>query len=149
MLKTPPKDTADRQKHTIDMVTRLYVHTLQKDKVISEREIGILYSQLTNLFAHVDVSWEDYVRQIIDSEYYIDEVLDYLNSHLSQLDKVRILQKNRLPERNLAHPPIAHPEYDIRSIPIADSPDIRVATIRKLVYRFFMIIVRGEWRTPE
>jgi len=92
MLKTPPKDTADRQKHTIDMVTRLYVHTLQKDKVISEREIGILYSQLTNLFAHVDVSWEDYVRQIIDSEYYIDEVLDYLNSHLSQLDKVRILQ---------------------------------------------------------
>jgi len=92
MLKQPLKDYQNKQKRTIDMITRLYVHTLQKDEQISPQEIGILYSQLTNLFAHVDISWEVYVQQIITSDYLIEEVLDYLDKHLSQLDKVRILQ---------------------------------------------------------
>jgi len=74
------------------MVTKLYVHFLLKDEQISEQEISILYSQLISLFAQVDVSWEAYVRQIIESDYLISEVLDYLNRYLSQLDKVRILQ---------------------------------------------------------
>lgn len=91
-MKAPQKEDQNKQKRTIDMITRLYVHTLQKDEQISAQEIGILYSQLTNLFAHVDVSWEAYVQQIINSDYLIEEVLDYLNKHLSQLDKVRILQ---------------------------------------------------------
>ena len=76
MLRTPVKDNQDRQKRTIDMVTKLYVHFLLKDEQISEQEISILYSQLISLFAQVDVSWEAYVRQIIESDYLISEVLD-------------------------------------------------------------------------
>nr|MDK2851570.1 hypothetical protein [Candidatus Cloacimonadota bacterium] len=82
----------ERLKKTIDMVTRLYVYILQGDDKISANEIGILYSLLTNLFAQVDVSWEAYVRQIMESPYDIEEVLEYLDRYLSMFDKVRILQ---------------------------------------------------------
>ncbi len=92
MHKVSVKDTREKQKQTIDMVTKLYVYTLNTDMEISSAEISILYSLLTNLFALVDVSWEAYVRDVIDSEYQIDDVLDYLNRNLSQLDKVRLLQ---------------------------------------------------------
>ncbi len=92
MTKLNPREAQERQKKTIDMVTRLYVYSLNKDSEISSAEIGILYSLLTNLFAHVDVSWEAYLRDIIESEYEIDDVLDFLNRQLSQLDKVRLLQ---------------------------------------------------------
>lgn len=40
----------------------------------------------------MDVSWEAYVRQIIDSEYRIEDVLEHLDKHLSQLDKIRLIQ---------------------------------------------------------
>lgn len=92
MVRINPKEAQERQKKTIDMVTKLYVYSLNKDSEISSAEIGILYSLLTNLFAHVDVSWEAYLRDIIDSNYDIDDVLGYLNRQLSQLDKVRLLQ---------------------------------------------------------
>lgn len=92
MANSNPKAAQDRQKATIDMVTKLYVYTLKSDNEISSKEIGILYSILTNLFAHVDVSWEAYVSEIINTDYPIEEVLEYLNKHLSQLDKVRLLQ---------------------------------------------------------
>ena len=94
MLKPPSftRDNQDRLKKTIDMVTRLYVYILQDDDEISASEIGILYSLLTNLFAQVDVSWEAYVRQIMETPYNIEEVLVYLDRHLSLFDKVRILQ---------------------------------------------------------
>jgi len=91
MLKNIPRDTTERQTKAVDMVTRLYVYTLKSDEQISAAEIGILYSLLVNLFAHVDVSWEAYVSDIINSDYDINEVLDYLNSHLSPFDKVRIM----------------------------------------------------------
>ncbi len=74
------------------MVTRLYVYVLKSDNQISNNEINILYSVLTNLFSQVDVSWEAYLRQIIESEYEINEVLDHLDRHLSQLDKIRLIQ---------------------------------------------------------
>lgn len=74
------------------MVTRLYVYVLKSDNEISSNEINILYSLLTNLFAQVDVSWEAYVRQIIESEYQIEDVLDHLDRQLSQLDKIRLIQ---------------------------------------------------------
>ncbi|MDD3235362.1 MAG: ATP-binding cassette domain-containing protein [Candidatus Cloacimonetes bacterium] len=86
------KEAQDRQKVTIDMVTKLYVYSMNSGEQISSAEISVLYSLLTNLFAHVDVSWEAYVRDITASDYQIDEVLEYLNRYLSQLDKVRILQ---------------------------------------------------------
>lgn len=93
MLKTPgSKDGQERLKKTIDMVTRLYVYVLKSDNEITSNEINILYSLLTNLFSQVDVSWEAYVRQIIESEYEIDDVLEHLDKHLSQLDKIRLIQ---------------------------------------------------------
>ncbi len=94
MLKPPSftRDSQERLKKTIDMVTRLYVYLLQGDDEISANEIGILYSLLTNLFAQVDVSWEAYVKQIMETPYDIDEVLEYLDRYLSLFDKVRILQ---------------------------------------------------------
>ncbi|MCK9557627.1 MAG: ATP-binding cassette domain-containing protein [Candidatus Cloacimonetes bacterium] len=94
MLRGPAfqRDEQERLKKTIDMVTRLYVHILKNDNRISSTEINILYSLLTNLFAQVDVSWEAYVRQIVDSDYNINEVLTYLDRHLSVFDKIRIIQ---------------------------------------------------------
>lgn len=94
MLKAPvfQKDAQDRLKRTIDMVTRLYVHILKSDEHISNNEINILYSLLVNLFSQVDVSWEAYVKQILESDYEINEVLVYLDRHLSLFDKIRIIQ---------------------------------------------------------
>jgi ABC-type multidrug transport system ATPase subunit/uncharacterized tellurite resistance protein B-like protein len=92
MQKANTKEAQDKHKKTIDMVTRLYVYTIKADDDISSAEISILYSLLTNLFSHVDVSWEAYVREIIESDYLIADVLEYLDRHLSQLDKVRLLQ---------------------------------------------------------
>ncbi|NLN35813.1 MAG: hypothetical protein GX157_07460, partial [Candidatus Cloacimonetes bacterium] len=82
----------ERLKKTIDMVTRLYVHILKRDERISSTEINILYSLLTNLFAQVDVSWEAYVKQIVESDYDIAEVFTHLDRHLSVFDKTRVIQ---------------------------------------------------------
>ena len=80
MLRIPAqKSGQERLKKTIDMVTRLYVSVLKSDNEISSNEINILYTLLTNLFSQVDVSWEAYVRQIIESDYDINEVLDHLD----------------------------------------------------------------------
>jgi ABC-type multidrug transport system ATPase subunit/uncharacterized tellurite resistance protein B-like protein len=94
MLKNPNigREEQERLKKTIDMVTRLYVHILKSDNQISNAEIDILYSLLINLFAQVDVSWEAYVKQIVESDYDIQEVLVYLDRHLSLLDKIRLIQ---------------------------------------------------------
>lgn len=73
------------------MVTRLYVHIIQSGHEFTDQEISILYSLLLNLFRYVDVAWEVYVREIVESSYDIDEVLDYLNHHLNHLDKVQII----------------------------------------------------------
>ncbi len=80
-----------RKKKTIDMVTRLYVSIIKYDQEISLKEINILYSLLINLFRYVDVSWEIYVRRIIEHEFEISEVIDYLNIHLNSLDKTRVV----------------------------------------------------------
>lgn len=87
-----PNSKQERLRRTIEMVTRLYVYVLRSDNIITDSEINILYSLLTNLFAQLDISWEAFVTQIIESEYEIDEVLDYLDRHLSQLDKIRLIQ---------------------------------------------------------
>ncbi len=86
------RDNQERLKKTIDMVTRLYVHNLKTDDDINVNETDILYSLLTNLFAQVDVSWESYVKQIMESEYDIEEVLRYLDRNLSLFDKIRLIQ---------------------------------------------------------
>ncbi len=93
MLRTPAqqREEQERLKKVIDMVTRLYVYNLKGDD-ISTSETDIFYSLLTNLFAEVDVSWESYVKQIMESEYDIEEVLTYLDRHLSLFDKIRVLQ---------------------------------------------------------
>ncbi|MCK9583481.1 MAG: ATP-binding cassette domain-containing protein [Candidatus Cloacimonetes bacterium] len=85
------RENQERLKKTIDMVTRLYVYNLKGDD-ITPSETDILYSLLTNLFAQVDVSWESYVKQIMESEYDIEEVLKFLDRHLSLFDKIRLIQ---------------------------------------------------------
>jgi ABC-type multidrug transport system ATPase subunit len=93
MLRRDPKSrtqTAEYRK-TIDMVTRLFVHVIKSDTQIKAQEIGILYSLLTNLFSDIDISWEMYVRNILESEYDIAEVLEYLNRELIRIDKLRII----------------------------------------------------------
>lgn len=94
MLKGPTfgRDAQERLKKTIDMVTRLYVHILKSDNQISSSEINILYSLLTNLFSQVDVSWEAYVKQIVETDYDFAAVLVYLDRHLSLYDKIRLMQ---------------------------------------------------------
>ncbi|MBM4399911.1 MAG: hypothetical protein FJ041_06275, partial [Candidatus Cloacimonetes bacterium] len=81
----------EKRKKTIDMVTRLYVHIIKMERDITTQEIGILYTLLIDLFRHLDVSWEVYVREIIETEYDFNEVIEFLNKNLIQLDKIRIV----------------------------------------------------------
>ncbi len=85
------KTGSEQLKKTIDMVTRLYVHAIRTDTEINPQEINILYSLLTNLFKDVDISWEVYVRNIIESPFDIVEVLDFLKKNLNRVDKLRII----------------------------------------------------------
>lgn len=85
------KDNMERRIKTIDMVTRLYVYLIRSEGDISSQEISILYSLLVNMFRDVDISWEVYLREIIESEYNIDTVYLYINLNLNQLDKSRII----------------------------------------------------------
>jgi ABC-type multidrug transport system ATPase subunit/ABC-type multidrug transport system permease subunit len=78
-------------KQTINMVTRLYVHLLKSDIRVSSDEVAILYTVLVNLFHKVDVSWEVYLRQVLENDIPIEQVISYLNIHLTRLDKIRIL----------------------------------------------------------
>jgi ABC-type multidrug transport system ATPase subunit/ABC-type multidrug transport system permease subunit len=81
----------EKRKKTIDMLTRLYVHIIKLEREISSQEIGILYTLLIDLFKYLDVSWEVYVREIIESEYDYNNVIDYLNKNLIQMDKIRMV----------------------------------------------------------
>lgn len=85
------RSSLERRKKTIDMVTRLYVHIIRLERDISTQEINILYTLLIDLFRYVDVSWEVYVREILDSEYDINAVTEYLSKNLNQIDKIRIV----------------------------------------------------------
>lgn len=73
------------------MVTRLYVHVIKLERDITNQEISILYTLLIDLFRGLRISWEVYVREIIESEYDYDAVVDYLNKNLIQIDKIRIV----------------------------------------------------------
>lgn len=85
------KEVMERRIKTIDMVTRLYVYLIRAEGDISSQEVSILYSLLVNMFRDVDISWEVYLREIIESEYDIDTVYLYINLNLNQLDKTRII----------------------------------------------------------
>jgi ABC-type multidrug transport system ATPase subunit/ABC-type multidrug transport system permease subunit len=64
---------------------------MKQEREISTQEIDILYTLLIDLFKHLNVSWEVYVREILESEYNYDQVIDYLNRNLIQIDKIRIV----------------------------------------------------------
>lgn len=81
----------ENRKKTIDMVSRLYIHTIKSEREISNQEISILYTLLIDLFKHLDVSWEVYVRDILESEYDFEDVISYLNNNLIEIDKIRIV----------------------------------------------------------
>ncbi len=85
------KQTTSERKKIIDNVTRLYVSILKADNDLTSYEIDILYSLLINIFRRESISWEMYIRQIIEDEINIEEVISYLNEKLIGLDKIRIL----------------------------------------------------------
>lgn len=101
------KETTDERKKIIDNVTRLYVSLLKADKEITANEINVLYSLLINIFRKETISWEVFIRQIIDDEieqkkcvkdcdnklYAIcdESIINFLSEKLSALDKIRIL----------------------------------------------------------
>jgi len=85
------RSNLEKRKKTIDMVTRLYVHIIKLERDITTQEIGILYTLLIDLFKHLDVSWEVYVREIIENGYDYNEVIEFLNKNLTQMDKIRIV----------------------------------------------------------
>ncbi|MCK9330024.1 MAG: hypothetical protein M0Q94_09145, partial [Candidatus Cloacimonetes bacterium] len=107
------KETTEERKKIIDNVTRLYVSLLKNDNTITTNEINVLYSLLTNIFRKESISWEVYIRQIIDSEINQNKqklknkdiksvnnsilnicdpaIIAFLNEKLSVLDKIRIL----------------------------------------------------------
>ena len=96
------KTTSDTKKRIIDSVTRLYVHFLRNDLSaipvtdgvdigITDYEINILYSLLINIFRRESISWEIYIRDVMSSHTHINHVCSYLNEHLNDIDKIRIL----------------------------------------------------------
>ena len=54
-------------------------------------EINLLYSLLINIFRRESISWEIYIREVLNTNIQINHVISYLNEHLSALDKIRIL----------------------------------------------------------
>ena len=108
------KTTTETRKRIIDNVTRLYVSFLRQDKDVNGKniqisnsfrdstvydkdiddtfyEINILFSLLTNIFRRETISWEVYIRDIVNSKIQLNHVISYLNEHLSSIDKIRIL----------------------------------------------------------
>ena len=91
------RDTLKKQKTTlgrkliIDNVTQLYVSIIKQDEQIEAHEINILYSLLINIFRRETISWEVYIREIVNTDIKINHVISYLNQHLLTIDKIRIL----------------------------------------------------------
>ena len=85
------KETTEERKKIIDNVTRLYVSLVKQDHEISPYEINVLYSLLINIFRRESISWEIYIRDIINSKINKDEVISFLTENLNALDKIRIL----------------------------------------------------------
>ena len=80
-----------KKNELVDMVTRFYVHIIRSDSEIKKNEIDILYPVLLNLFKDLPVSWEVYIKEIMNEDYDIIKVIDFLNHNLNQLDKIRII----------------------------------------------------------
>ncbi len=83
-------DSRERER-VVEMLASFYVAMLTSGEDVSAHEIDVLYSLLENLFRHEVISWENYLRQIVQKPIDFDEVLNYLNKNLITLDKIRIL----------------------------------------------------------
>lgn len=82
---------ASKKNELIDMVARFYVHIIRADTEIKKNEIDILYPVLLNLFKDLPISWEVYIKEIMNEEYDINKVIEFLDENLNQLDKIRIV----------------------------------------------------------
>ena len=80
-----------KKNELVDMLTRFYVHIIRSDSEIKKNEIDILYPLLLNLFKDLPISWEVYVKEIMNEEYDIVKVISFLNHNLNQLDKIRVI----------------------------------------------------------
>ncbi|HOQ80414.1 MAG TPA: hypothetical protein PLH63_05065, partial [Candidatus Cloacimonadota bacterium] len=85
------RQTTSQREKIIDNVTRLYISVLKSDSEITAYEINILYSLLINIFRRESISWEVYIRQVVNDVIDIESVLTFLNQNLTGLDKIRIL----------------------------------------------------------
>ncbi len=83
-------DNKDRER-VVENLASFYVAVLTSGEDVSSHEINILYSLLENLFRHEVISWENYLRQIVQKPIDFEEVLNFLNKNLITLDKIRIL----------------------------------------------------------
>ncbi len=81
----------NKKNELVDMLTRYYVHIIRSDTQIKKNEIDILYPLLLNLFKDLPVSWEVYVKEIMNEEYDLGKVITFLNHNLNQLDKIRVI----------------------------------------------------------
>lgn len=80
-----------KKNELVDMLTRFYVHIIRSDVEIKKTEIDILYPLLLNLFKDLPISWEVYVKEIMNEDYDINKVINFLNHNLNQLDKIRVI----------------------------------------------------------
>ncbi len=85
--------TSKGRMKIIDSVTKLYVSLIKSDNEISQNEIDILYSLLINIFKRESISWEFYIRHVLENQAKINisEVVEYLNANLTVLDKIRVV----------------------------------------------------------
>jgi ABC-type multidrug transport system ATPase subunit len=80
-----------KKNELVDILTRFYVHIIRSDNEIKMNEIDILYPVLTNLFKDLSTSWEVYVKEIMDEDYDVAEVIELLNHNLNSFDKIRVI----------------------------------------------------------
>lgn len=85
------KTQASTNFEVIAMLTRLYLSFFDNSTKTSEEDSNVLYSLLENIFRFEEISWEVVVQKVMAEEFNEKEILKYLNTHLSEIDKIRII----------------------------------------------------------
>ncbi len=85
------KLNSSKKNELVDVLTRFYVHIIRSDTEIKKNEIDILYPLLLNLFKDLSISWEVYIKEIMNEDYDIKNVVSMLNHNLNTFDKVRVI----------------------------------------------------------
>jgi ABC-type multidrug transport system ATPase subunit len=97
-MKVIPKQTnkayytsTEHRKRIIEAIARFYILLVKSDTTIKSSEINTVYSLLETLFADENISWQEQISHLLETDDVMDDVVNYLNKNLITLDKIRLL----------------------------------------------------------